>query len=67
MVGISIPEGEYEQFTAKGDVNKGAVYEEWTRIWENPLNRTYVADFEVYGEKAQNPEEAEVDIFIGVH
>jgi predicted transcriptional regulator YdeE len=30
------------------------------------LDRSYTADFEIYGEKAQNPENAEVDIFIAV-
>lgn len=66
MVGISVPQGEYIRFTAKGDLNKGSVFEAWSKIWNEPLNRAYVADFEVYGEKAQNPEDAEVDIFIGV-
>ena len=31
------------------------------------LNRTYLADFEIYGQKAQNPSTAEVDIYIGVN
>ena len=30
------------------------------------MKRDYTADFEVYGEKAQNPENAEVDIFVAV-
>ena len=30
------------------------------------LDRSYTADFEIYDEKAQNPENAEVDIFIAV-
>lgn len=66
MVGITIPEGEYTQFTARGNLNEGAVFEAWSKIWKEPLNRAYLADFEVYGEKAQNPEDAEVDIFIGI-
>ncbi len=30
------------------------------------MDRAFTADFEVYGEKAQNPSDAEVDIFIAV-
>ncbi|MFT4644864.1 MAG: putative transcriptional regulator YdeE [Planctomycetota bacterium] len=30
------------------------------------LDRTYTADFEIYGEKVQNPQDAEVDIMIAV-
>jgi predicted transcriptional regulator YdeE len=66
MVGITIPKSDYEIFTAKGKMPE-CVYGKWTEIWENKeLKRTYVADFEVYGTKSQNPEDAEVDIFISV-
>jgi hypothetical protein len=30
------------------------------------LSRTYIADFEVFGEKAQNPSDAEIDFYVGV-
>jgi predicted transcriptional regulator YdeE len=30
------------------------------------LGRTFTADFEIYGEKAQDPSDAEVDILIAV-
>ena len=58
--------GIYSKHSAKGNIFQGAVYEAWTKIWNSDLDRTFTADFEVYGEKAQNPENAEVDIFIAV-
>jgi len=58
--------GNYTRFISKGDLTKGAVYEEWTKIWNSDLNRKYSADFEVYGEKAQNPTDAEVEIFVAI-
>lgn len=66
MVGYSFDGGEYLKFVPKGDLSKGLVINEWLKIWEMGLNRTFTADFEVYGEKAQNPSDAEVDIFIAV-
>ena len=45
---------------------QGIVYNEWVKIWNSDLDRTFVADFEVYGEKAQDPTNAEVEIFVGV-
>lgn len=66
MVGQEFGLSAYTKFTAKGDLSKGAVYQSWKEIWEQNLDRTYTADFEVYGEKAQNPANAEVDIFIAV-
>lgn len=66
MIGIEIPSGRYQKFVAKGDLTLGAVFREWLKIWDTPLERSYRADFEVYGEKASNPRQAEVDIYVGV-
>lgn len=66
MVGKEFPSGNYAKFLAKGELAKNIVYNAWVEIWDQDLDRTYVADFEVYGKKAQNPEDAEVDIFVGI-
>ena len=67
MVGITIETGSYEKFIAKGNLNDGIVINEWIKIWNSDLNRSFTSDFEIYGEKAQNPENAEVDIFIAIN
>lgn len=66
MVGLSFEGGTFAKFVSKGDATKGAVYNTWVDIWNTDLNRLYTADFEVYGEKAQNPSDTEVDIFVAV-
>lgn len=66
MVGITIAEGQYAHFLAKGNLMQGAVYQAWENIWQSDIDRAFTTDFEVYGEKAQNPEAAEVDIFIAL-
>lgn len=66
MIGKIISGGKFTKFTAKGNLNEGVVFSEWLKIWSMPLNRKYTADFELYGEKAQNPLNAEVDIFIAL-
>jgi len=66
MSGHSFDAGKYNQFEAMGDLQKGAVYTAWTEIWKKGLNRTYSVDFEVYGEKAQDPTDATVDIFVAI-
>ena len=66
MVGKHIEGGEYQKFEAIGNLIHGAVYNEWEKIWGMDLNRAYTADFEVYDEKSQNPEDAIVDIFIAL-
>ncbi len=66
LEGKSFKDGLYNKYTAKGNILDGIVYEKWKYIWGLDICRTYNADFEVYGEKSQNPENAEVEIFIGV-
>ena len=66
MVGKNFEETTYTKIVAKGNILQGMVFNEWTKIWNSNLNRTFTADFELYGEKAQNPENAEVDIFIAI-
>ncbi|MBP1163341.1 putative transcriptional regulator YdeE [Chryseobacterium sp. PvR013] len=67
MVGYSFDGGAYVKFTAKGDLSKDLVINEWMEIWQMDLGRIFTADFEIYGEKAQNPSDAEVDILIAVN
>ena len=57
----------YQPFVAQGSLSQGAVYQAWVSIWNADLNRAYTADFEVYGEKALNPEDAEVNIYVAVN
>ncbi len=66
MIGITIKNGDYSKFTAKGDVTKDAIPEVWGKIWNAGLNRVYKTDFEIYDERAIDPTNAEVDIFVGV-
>lgn len=66
MVGKSFEGGNYVKFNTKGNLAEDLVINEWIKIWNMDLERIFTADFEIYGEKAQNPEEAEVDILIAV-
>jgi len=67
MRGMTFTTQHLKKFTAKGNLQQGTVWNKWLEIWEAGLDRTYSFDFEVYGEKAQNPEDAEVDIYISVN
>ncbi|MGB3589827.1 MAG: GyrI-like domain-containing protein, partial [Tunicatimonas sp.] len=66
MVGRSFDGGNYMKTTAKGDLAKGLIVNHWSKIWETKLARRYTADFEVFGPKAMNPSDAEVDFLVAV-
>lgn len=67
LTGVIVPGKTFEVFTASGKLSDGIVYNTWTSIWDMPLDRAYSGDFEVYGAKSQNPEQAEVDIYIALN
>lgn len=66
LTGRSFNGGKYIKNTAKGNILQGMVFEAWTKIWKMDISRSYTADFEVYGERAQNPQDAELEIFVGI-
>lgn len=66
MVAQSFDGGSYVEFVSKGDMNQGVVYNTWLEIWQADIDRKFTADFEVYGEKAQNPANIEVPIFVAI-
>ncbi|MFW2135719.1 GyrI-like domain-containing protein [Chryseobacterium sp. TY4] len=67
LIGRKFAAQKSVKFLAKGEILK-AVGETWGKIWakDKELNRTYLHDYEVYGEKAQDPNNAEIEIFIGI-
>lgn len=67
LVGKEIRNENLKKYIAKGEM-PNAVVNTWLEIWNNDanLNRSYIADFEVYGEKSQQGAESEVEIYIGV-
>jgi len=60
--------GEMAKFTAKGSlVNGEAVVNTWYEIWKADIDRSFTTDFEVYDERSENRDHAEVDIFIALN
>jgi len=68
LIGREFEAGNFLKFVAKGKM-PSAVVNTWIDIWkrDEELNRKYSYDFEVYGEKSQNGENSEVEIFIATN
>jgi len=62
---LTIPKGLYQKITSTGEM-PGCVVNAWKAIWDSDIRRAYIADFEIYGEKSKNWNNAEVDIFISI-
>ena len=72
MVAKKVPSGRYAIVTSvKGPVEQ-VVPRAWQRVWSLEDNkqlggaRSYKADFEVYDQRSQNPQDSQVDLYIGL-
>ncbi len=65
LIGREFQPENFQKFIAKGEM-PNAVINAWVDIWQRDekLKRKYTYDFEVYGEKSQNGENSEVEIYI---
>ena len=52
MISKLFESGNYVKLSAKGDLMKSLIVNKWREIWEMDLDRTFTADFEVFGAKA---------------
>lgn len=66
LTGLAIESGDYNVETVKGNISEGLVFNAWVKIWNSGMARAFRTDFEVYGQKAIDLENAVVEIFISV-
>jgi len=71
MVAVNIPAGKYAVFTSEKGPAAKVVPEIWQRINNLPKSatggdRVYKADFEVYDQRAADPQNSAVDVYIGI-
>jgi predicted transcriptional regulator YdeE len=71
MVAKKIPEGKFAIFTTDQGPGSKVVPEAWMKINSLPKSavggdRVYRADFEIYDERATDPQNLQADIYIGI-
>jgi predicted transcriptional regulator YdeE len=71
MVAKKIPGGRYAVFTTEKGPAAKVVPEAWMRINSLPksavgADRVYRADFEIYDERASDPQNSQVDVYVGI-
>lgn len=68
---LTIPAAKYQKFTIPPGKMPEVVINAWQQIWGMSANdfggeRTYIADFEIYDQRASDPANASLDIYIGI-
>ena len=65
MIAREIPRNDYLKFISEGKLPE-SVAQTWDFIWQSDYDRSYIADFEVYGIASQNPDNAIVATYLSV-
>lgn len=68
---LTIPEQYYMKFISDSGPMPAICINMWQNIWKMKAEdlggtRAYIADFEIYDQQSQNPEDAVLDIYIGI-
>lgn len=68
---LVIPFSKYQKFTTPEDKIPDVIINAWQQIWKMSESdfsgkRTYIADFEVFDQRASNPNQVVLDIYIGI-
>lgn len=68
---VTIPAAKYQKFTTQSGKMPEVVINAWQQIWKMTPDdfggrRAYQADFEIYDERAHDPSNAILDIYIGI-
>ena len=66
MVAKIVPAGRYAVFLSERGPVGEVVRKTWQRVWAAGIDRSYRADYEVYDERAADPENAVVEVRVGV-
>ena len=70
LVVKQIPVGQYAVFTTEIGPFSKVIPDAWQRIFkleaEGKLKRAYKTDFEIYDQRAQNPQNGQIDIYVGL-
>ena len=72
LQGLTIPTSQYLKFTTSPGKMPEIVITAWQQIWKMSAEdfggkRAYLADFEVYDQRAMDPNNTSLDIFIGIY
>lgn len=68
---LLIPSSNYQKFTTGPGKMPDIIIASWQEIWQMSKEdfggkRKYLADFEIYDQRASDPNNSEVDIYIGI-
>ena len=66
LIAKTIPAAKYQVYTSTGKLSV-SLSKTWEGIWNTKIDRRYSSDFDIYGEKARDFENAEVDTYVAIN
>jgi predicted transcriptional regulator YdeE len=65
LTGKTIPASTYLLYKSVGKL-PDCVITTWKTLWQSPIERSYLSDFDVYGQKSQEANNAEVETYVSI-
>jgi predicted transcriptional regulator YdeE len=65
LIGKTIPASKYQVYSSTGKLSI-SLAKTWEGIWNTDIDRRYSADFDIYGEKARDFENGEVETYVAI-
>jgi len=62
---FEIPSQNYVRVIAKGAMTE-CITKAWEKIWDSEIQQKFGFDFEVYDERSQDWNDAELDIYVSI-
>ena len=70
MVSKRVPGGRYAVLTSEQGPVSAVVPGAWQKLWkledDGKLKRAYKTDFEIYDQRARDPQNTQVDVYVGL-
>jgi predicted transcriptional regulator YdeE len=72
MIAKTVPAGKYSVITSARGAVQNVVPQAWQQIWSSEDKaqlggtRSYKADYEIYDQRSRDPQDSQLDIYIGI-
>ncbi|MGB5025253.1 MAG: GyrI-like domain-containing protein [Saprospiraceae bacterium] len=65
FISLSIPTAKYRVYNSTGKL-PDCVVMTWINIWQSGIERKFIADFDLYGQSAQDREHAKIETYVSI-
>ncbi len=66
FAGKTIPKAKFQLYKSTGKLPE-TVMATWIHVWQSSIERSYIADFDVYSSKSKDPNNTDVETYVSIN